>query len=152
MFTLSWSHYLRRRHLSREKRTDNSEITADKQCGVHCGRSVGMSAWQRHPTPPSRTETILQHAPLNSRDVLYVCRTEFMIPHVSIREGLAIQYYNVMSMYSFVCKYLNFPINHLKIHVGDACWDKQATLNKEGLIKFTVLPPKKLPSRPTIQL
>ena len=37
-----------------------------------------------------------------------------------------------------------FILGHPKIHVGDACRDKQAILSKEGLIKCAVLPPKRL--------
>ena len=49
-----------------------------------------------------------------------------------------------MSLYPFVFKYLKFPEGHPKIHGGDACRDKQAMLSKEGLIKCTALPPKRL--------
>jgi len=49
-----------------------------------------------------------------------------------------------MSLYPYVCKYSKFPLGHPKIHADDACRDKQAMLSKEGLIKCTVLPPKRL--------
>ena len=48
-----------------------------------------------------------------------------------------------MSLYTYVCKYFKFPLGHPKIHVGDACRDKQAMLSMEGLIKCTVLPPRR---------
>jgi len=67
-----------------------------------------------------------------------------MVLHYPVREGEMIQYYDVMSLYPFVCKYLKFPIGHPKIHVGDACRDKKAMLSKEGLVKCTVLPLNRL--------
>ena len=75
-----------------------------------------------------------------------------MVLHYAIREGETIQYCDVMSQYPFVCKYFKFRIGHPKIHVGDACRAKQAMLSKEGLIKCTVLPPKRLSSGPAIPL
>ena len=67
-----------------------------------------------------------------------------MVLHYATREGERIHYYDVMSLYPYVCKYSKFPVGHPTIHVGDTCRDKQAMLSKEGLIKCTVLPPKRL--------
>jgi len=50
-------------------------------------------------------------------------RTEAMVHHYAIREGETIQYYDVMSLYPYVCKYFKFPVGHPKIHVGDVCRD-----------------------------
>jgi len=67
-----------------------------------------------------------------------------MVLHYATREGETIGYYDVMSLYPYVCKYSKIPLGHPTIHVGDACNDKQAMLSKEGLNKCTVLPPKRL--------
>ena len=67
-----------------------------------------------------------------------------MVFHYAIREGETIQYWDVMSLYPFVCKYFKFPIGHLIIHVGDACRHKQAMLDKKCLIKCTVLTLRRL--------
>jgi hypothetical protein len=59
--------------------------------------------------------------------------------HYKIREGEeTIQYVDVISLYPFVCKYFKYPIGHPTIHMGDACQDIDAMLQKEGLIKCLV--------------
>jgi hypothetical protein len=55
-----------------------------------------------------------------------------------------IQYVEVMRLYPYICKYFKIPIGHPKIHVGDACKDNDACLQMEGLIKCSIVPPKKL--------
>ena len=65
--------------------------------------------------------------------------------HCKVREGQeTIQYVDVMSLYPYICKYGKFPVGHPVIHAGDACRDTEAMLQKEGLIKCTVLPPTRL--------
>jgi len=49
-----------------------------------------------------------------------------------------------MSLYPFICKYFKFPIGHPIIHVGDACRNKEACLQMDGLIKCSIVPPRKL--------
>ena len=44
-----------------------------------------------------------------------------------------------MSLYSFVCKYFKFPVDHPVIHVGDACLGMETMLQKEGLMKCCIL-------------
>ena len=46
-----------------------------------------------------------------------------------------VQYVDVIGLYPYVCKYFKFPVGHPVIHVGDACRDKEAILQKEGLVK-----------------
>jgi hypothetical protein len=72
--------------------------------------------------------------------------------HYATREGETIEYYDVISLYPYVCKCSKFPVGHPTIHVGDACRDKQAMLSKEGLIKCTILTLETLPSRPAVPL
>ena len=94
--------------------------------------------------PELKHHTLVQHAPDQISDVLYEVRTEAMVLHYTIREGEEIQYFDVMSLYPYVCKYSMFPVGHHKIHAGNASRDKLAILSKVGLIKCTVLPPKRL--------
>jgi hypothetical protein len=49
-----------------------------------------------------------------------------------------------MSLYPHICKYFKFPIGHPVIHAGDDCLDIQAMLQKDGLMKCSILPPKHL--------
>jgi hypothetical protein len=49
-----------------------------------------------------------------------------------------------MSLYPYICKYYKFPLGHPVIHVGDACQDIEAMLRKEGFVKCTILPPRRL--------
>jgi len=68
---------------------------------------------------------------------------EAMGLHYKARENETIQYVDVMCLYSCISKYHNYPIWHPIIHVGDACKDKEACLQKESLIKCRILPPRK---------
>ena len=51
---------------------------------------------------------------------------------------------DVMSPYPYICKYGKFPVGQPVIHAGDACRDTDAMLQKERLVKSTVLPPTRL--------
>jgi hypothetical protein len=79
---------------------------------------------------------------LNTNDALYGGPSEAMRLHYKIAEGETIQYVDVMSLYPYICKYFKFPIGHPVIHVGDDCLDMQAMLQKDGLMKCSILPPK----------
>jgi len=59
--------------------------------------------------PELKEHPIVQHAPLNTRDVLYGGRTEAMVLHYALREVETIQYYDEMSLYPYVRKYFKFP-------------------------------------------
>jgi hypothetical protein len=85
--------------------------------------------------PELKHHPIVQHNTLKTRGG----RTEAMALHYKIREGETIQHYDVMSL--SIHMYFNFPLEHHKIHVGDAIQDKQATLRNDGLIKCTILTP-----------
>jgi hypothetical protein len=93
--------------------------------------------------PELKQLPIFQHT-LNTRDALYGGRTEAMVPHYAICDGETIQYCDIMSLYPFVCKYSKFPIGHTKVLVIETCRVIQAMLYKEGLMKCTVLPPKRI--------
>jgi G:T-mismatch repair DNA endonuclease (very short patch repair protein) len=95
--------------------------------------------------PELLTHSIVRHAPLITRDALYGGRTEAMCLHYKIREDLeSVQYFDVMSLYPYICKYFKFPIGHPTIHVGDACADTNTCLQMNGLMKCTIVPFKDL--------
>jgi hypothetical protein len=58
--------------------------------------------------PELKYHPIVQHIPLNTREALYGGRTDAVVLHYAKREGKGIQYYDVMSLYPFVCKYFEF--------------------------------------------
>ena len=95
--------------------------------------------------PELKTHPVVQHSPLNTRDALYGSRTEAIRLHYKVWERESIQYLDVMSLYPFVCKYFKFPKGHPVIHVRDACRDMDTMLQKEGLIKCILPPPRTLP-------
>jgi hypothetical protein len=76
------------------------------------------------------THPMVQHSPLNTRDLLYGGRTEATRLHYKVGERESIQYVDVMSLYPFVCKYFKIPVGHPVIHVGDACRDMDTMLQK----------------------
>jgi len=61
---------------------------------------------------------------------------EMMDGECKILHGL-----NLPADYPYVCKYFKFPVGHPVIHVGNAFQDREAMLQKEGLLKTRVLPP-----------
>jgi hypothetical protein len=63
--------------------------------------------------------------------------------HYKAREGETIQYCDVMSLYPYICKYFKFPVVDHVLHVGEACRDMDAMLEKDGL-KCTILLPTHL--------
>jgi G:T-mismatch repair DNA endonuclease (very short patch repair protein) len=94
--------------------------------------------------PELKVHPLILQAPLNTRDALYGGRTEAMYLYYKIKEGETIQYCDIMSLYPYICKYFKFPVGHPTVHAGDACRDIDAMLQKEGLIKCKILPPKDL--------
>jgi hypothetical protein len=94
--------------------------------------------------PELLTLPLFELEPLRTRDSLYGGRTEAMRLHYKVREGEVIRYVDIMSLYPYICKYGKFPIHHPIIHIGDECNDVAAMLNKEGLIKCSILPPRQM--------
>ena len=90
-----------------------------------------------------RTHPIVRHEPMNTREALYGRLTEAMRLHYRIREDVEyVQYCDIKSLYPYKCKYIEFPIGHSIIHVGDSCADIEACLKMEGLMKCKIVPPK----------
>jgi len=93
--------------------------------------------------PELKTRPVVQHSPLNTRDALYGGSNEGHGTALQDTRGETIRYCD-MSLYTHSCKYFKFPQGHPVIHVGDACQDIEIVLQKDGLIKCTILPPKRL--------
>jgi len=89
-------------------------------------------------------QTLVQHSQLNASDADYGSQTEAVVLHYAVREGETVRCYGVTSLYPYISKYFKFPVGHPEIHVGDSCQYKQTMLSKLGLIKYSVLPPKRL--------
>ena len=49
---------------------------------------------------------------------------------------------DVISLYPYICKYGKFPVCHPKVYVGASC--PPDCLDREGIMKCKVLPPRKL--------
>ena len=95
--------------------------------------------------PHLQTHPIVRNSPLYTRNALYGGRTEAMPVQYKIEEDAqTIQYYDVMSLYPYICKYFKFPVRYPIIHVGAICKSIDMCLQMEGLIKFTVVPPTDL--------
>ena len=94
--------------------------------------------------PELKLHPVVKHSPLNTQDALSGGRTEAIRLHHKAGDGETIQYVDVISLYPYVCKYLQFPIGQPLIHVGDACQDMQAMLLKDGLLKCSILPKRHL--------
>ena len=57
------------------------------------------------------THPLVTHNLLHTRDALYGGRTEAMGLHYKIEENRGtIQYCDIMSLYTYICKYSKFPI------------------------------------------
>jgi len=59
-------------------------------------------------------------------------------------DRMRLQYFDVTSLYPYICKNFKFPVRHPIIQVGDACKDIEACLRMDGLIKCSIVSPEKL--------
>jgi len=81
--------------------------------------------------------------PLNPRDGFYGGRTEMFQKYAKANDDEKIEYYDICSLYPFICKYGEFPLGHPKIFIKEE--DFPSDLNSLiGFIKLTILPPKNL--------
>jgi hypothetical protein len=94
--------------------------------------------------PELEAHPIVLHEPLNTRDAQYGGRTEAKRFHYKAAEGETIQYVDVLSLYPYICKYFKLPIGHPVILARDDCADTDAMLQKDVIMKCTILPPKHL--------
>ena len=104
------------------------------ECEFHAAKIVEQK-------PELLKHPIVRNSHIHTRDALYGGRTEALHLHYKNAENEdTIQYFYVMSLYPYICKYFKFPIGHPVVHVGDTCKDIRACLQMEGLIKFTIVP------------
>ena len=83
------------------------------------------------------------HLDLHPRDALFGGRTSPTVLYYECRNGEKIMYNDVTSLYPFVQKTLDFPIQHPEIYRGDSC--RHANVRDVfGLIKCKILPPTDL--------
>ncbi|XP_046397765.1 uncharacterized protein LOC124164478 [Ischnura elegans] len=79
--------------------------------------------------------------PLDPRDAFFGGRTNAGKMYHSVARGEKIKYVDVCSLYPYVNKWRKYPVGHPKIFVGEEI----PTIDRwEGLIKCTILPPRKL--------
>lgn len=89
--------------------------------------------------------SMLKQSPLLPRDSFFGGRTGGTVSYYKCKEGERILYFDICSLYPYICKTGTFPLGHPKnIFIGDdQC--KTINLNKtEGLIKCKILPPVNL--------
>ena len=84
----------------------------------------------------------VKNAPINNRDALYGDRTEASKTYYIVGDGEQIRYVDVVSLYLYISKYGKFPVGHTKVYVG-ADFPPDC-LNRKGVIKSKVLPPRGL--------
>jgi len=80
-----------------------------------------------------------QRLPCN-RDAIYGCRIKAKSLHYKAQANDNIQYVDVLTMYTYINKYFNFPVCHPVIHVGDTCKNTETCLRMSRLIKFSMIP------------
>ena len=87
---------------------------------------------------------------LDPRDAFYGGRTGNKATHYEAENDEIIKYFDVCSLYPFVCKTGVFPIGHPEIFVGKQCLElvginfENFCKNVEGIVKCEILPPKNL--------
>ena len=84
----------------------------------------------------------VKYSPVNIRDALYGGKTEATKTYYRVMQGEEINYVDVISLYPYICKYGKFPVGHPKVYVGADC--PPECLDREGIIKCNVLPPRNL--------
>ncbi|XP_044591456.1 uncharacterized protein LOC123269685 [Cotesia glomerata] len=95
-----------------------------------------------------REHPLLSIEPLKPRDAFFGGRTESFVNLYDVKDNEKIKYVDVSSLYPYICKTGKFPVGHPEIYIGEDCYKIVGEHNNlagiEGLIKCTVLPPRKL--------
>ena len=81
----------------------------------------------------------MKNSSINIRDALYGGRIEATKTYYRVKQ---IRYVDVISLYPYICKYGKFPVGHPNVYVGADC--PPDCLDREGIVKCSVLPPRKL--------
>ena len=85
----------------------------------------------------------VKNSPINILDAMYGGRTDATGTYYRAKQVEEIRYGEVICLYSFICKYGKFPVGHPKVC---GCRLSPDCLDREGIMKHKVLPPRKLPS------
>ena len=88
------------------------------------------------------SQPYLKNYPINICDALYGGRTGATKTCYRAKEGEKINYVDVISLYPDICKYAKIPLGHPKVYVDADC--PSACLDREGIVKCKVLPPRKM--------
>ncbi|XP_044597352.1 uncharacterized protein LOC123273932 [Cotesia glomerata] len=95
-----------------------------------------------------REHPLLSIEPLKPRDAFFGGRTKSFVSLYDVKDNEKIKYVDVCSLYPHICKTGKFPVGHPEIYIGEDCYKIVGEHNNlagiEGLIKCTVLPPRKL--------
>ena len=88
---------------------------------------------------------MLKKSPLDPRDSFYGGRVENTVKFLK-RDC---KYYDVRSLYPYICKMGSYPIGHPTVYVGEECQEitgpsKTDLTRVQGLIKCCILPPRNL--------
>ena len=78
--------------------------------------------------------------PLDPRDAFYGGRVENAVKYLKRN----LKYYDVRSLYPYICKNGEFPVGHPKIYIGEEECSKIGTSSLNGLVKCEILPPRRL--------
>ena len=84
----------------------------------------------------------VKNSPINIRNDLYGLEPKLLKHIRESRKGMKMHYVDVTSLYPYICKYSKFSLGHTKVYVGADC--PSDCLDREGIIKCKVLPPRKL--------
>ena len=84
----------------------------------------------------------VKNSPINIRNDLYGVEPKLLKHITESRKGRKIHYVDVTSLYPYICKYSKFSLGHTEVYVGADC--PSDCLDREGIIKCKVLPPRKL--------
>ena len=91
-----------------------------------------------------KTNPLLNKTPLNPRDSFYGGRTGNTTMYYKAKDGEQIKYFDVCSLYPYICKYGKFPLGHPTIIIGHEECLKEDLSKINGLIKCSILPPSDL--------
>jgi hypothetical protein len=84
-------------------------------------------------------ETCDKDEPLILRHSLYGGRTDATKLYYKTDDNTRVKYYDIMSLYPYICKYFKFPVGHPTLYVGAECANITEILKKEGVIKCRIL-------------
>lgn len=95
-----------------------------------------------------KDHALIAHEPLNARDAFYGGRTNCARLYHECAPDETIRYFDICSLYPHINYSGRYPVGHPVVYYGDECIKLVGNTNNidnvHGLIKCTVLPPRKL--------